>query len=203
MKIISLISILLISVLTSINAQKIVVKSGSLIKIKESKFFNIEYDYSSMSVGKFEKEEDYIIEKVKIYNDKNPGSGDKWHEAWVSDRKSKFEPKFEQLINKFLGKQGVYIGSENKDAKYTIILHTTSTEPGFNIYVTRKPALINVEMKIVETSDPGNVVAMIISKNNKGTAMGMNDMDTGVRITEAYAKCGKELGKFLMKNIWD
>jgi hypothetical protein len=30
----------------------------------------------------------------------------------------------------------------------------------------------------------------------------MNDMDTGVRITEAYAKCGKEIGKYLSKKAF-
>jgi len=96
----------------------------------------------------------------------------------------------------------VYVSEENADAKYTMIVKTTFTEPGFNVYVTRKPAVINVIIDIVETKNPENVVVSISSKNNKGTALGMNDMDTGVRITEAYAKCGKEIGKYLSKKAF-
>ena len=202
MKKTSLITVVLFLIVTSVSAQKITVKSGDLATIKGETSFNIEYDYSSMTVGKFDKEEDYVNGKVKKYNEKTPGSGDKWQKSWVSDRESRYEPKFEKLINKYLEKQGVTIGSENKDAKYTIILHTTFTEPGFNIYIHRKPALINVEMNIVETANPSNIIVSIISKKNTGTSMGMNDMDTGVRLTESYAKCGKELGKFLMKKVW-
>jgi hypothetical protein len=204
MKKISLISItLLLLIVASTRAQTIKLISGDLSKIKGEKYFNIVYDYSSMRVGKFEKEEDYISKKVKDYNDNNPGSGDKWKNAWIEDRKQQFEPKFELLINKYLNKQDVYIGPENKDAKYTILLRTTFTEPGFNVYVTKKPALIDVEMKFVESSNPSNVIATIVSKSNKGKTMGYGDMDTGIRITEAYAKCGKELGKFLMKKVWN
>ena len=31
---------------------------------------------------------------------------------------------------------------------------------------------------------------------------GYNDIDTGVRISEAYAKTGKDMAKYLIKNIF-
>lgn len=155
-----------------------------------------------MSVGKYDKEEEYVEKKVKDYNEDEAGRGDKWKKAWVDDRKSRFQPKFEQLLNKYLDKAGVFVGTENKDAKYTMILKTTHTEPGFNVYVTRRPAMINVVFDIVETENPETVIVSIISKNNPGTGLGTNDFDTGGRITEAYAKCGKELGSYLYKKVW-
>ena len=183
-------------------AQKIVVKSGDLNIINGEKKFNIQYDYSNMSVGKFDEEKDYVSKKVMEYNENEAGSGDKWKKSWIGDRKERYQPKFEELLNKYLKNANVYVGEEIKNEKYIFILHTTFTEPGFNIYITRKPAMIHVDLKIVETRNPDNVVLYIISKNNPGTSMGYSDYDTGIRIQEAYAKCGKELGKFLYKEVW-
>jgi len=197
-----LVAVLLLLGITTLNAQKIVLKKGSLEKLKTEKFFNIEYVYDGMSVGKFDKEEDYVAKKVTEYNEKEKGRGDKWKKSWIADRKSRFQPKFEQLLNKYLDGKGVFVGEENKDAKYTMILKTTSTEPGFNIYVSRKPAMIDVILYIVESENHDNVIAEIVSKGNTGSGLGTNDFDSGARIQEAYAKCGKELGKWLTKKAY-
>lgn len=183
-------------------AQKITTLEGKLSELKGEKFFNIQYDYSDMRVGKFEKEEDYVTKKQTEYNEKykndDPGKGDRWKESWYGDRSGRFEPMFEKLMNKYLEKPGVYVGNE-KPAKYTIIVHTTFTEPGFNIYVTKKPADIHVTVKIVETENPDNVICELVSKNNPGRTYGMGDFDTGLRISEAYAMAGKGLGKYFAK----
>ena len=203
MKAIKILILLSIAVVLSgmINAQKIKLVSGDLSKISSQKEFNLEYDYSSMAVGKYDKEEDYLKRKVNDYNTKKPGRGNKWKKAWINDRENRFQPKFEKLFNKYLKSNKVVVG-DIKEAKYTIILSTVFTEPGFNVYVARKPAIINVMVSIVETANRENVIAVISSKKNTGTALGMTDMDTGIRITEAYAKCGKELGKYLSKKAF-
>lgn len=202
MKKTSLVIAVLVSCLSMVNAQKIVVKTGNFDALKNEKFFNIKYDYSNMGVGKFEKEEDYLKKKVDDYNKDEPGKGDEWKKKWIGDRTGRFDLKFEELLNKYLNDAGVFVGKENSDAKYTVILHTYFTEPGFNIYITKKPAIIHVKFFIVESANPDNVLVEIISKNNQGRTYGMNDMDTGIRLSEAYAKCGKELGKYLTKNVW-
>lgn len=190
--------------LTSMSyAQKITTLEGDLSSLKGEKFFNIQYDYSDMKVGKFEKEEDYVTKKQEEYNEKykndDPGKGDRWKESWYGDRAGRFQPMFEELLNKYLEKPGVFVGNEKADAKYTINVHTTFTEPGFNIYITKKPAMINVTISIVETANPDNVICVIVSKNNPGRTYGMGDFDTGLRISEAYAMAGKGLGKYLAK----
>ena len=83
------------------------------------------------------------------------------------------------------------------DAKYTIIFHTTTTEPGYNIYVTRKNAEIDAEVTIVETANRKKVIAVISVKNAPGRTFGGNDYATGDRIAECYAVAGKKLGKFI------
>lgn len=50
------------------------------------------------------------------------------------------------------------------DAKYTLIFHTTSTEPGYNIYVSKKNAEIDADATIVLTADRSKKVATITVK---------------------------------------
>lgn len=100
-----------------------------------------------MGVGKYDREEDYVNKKVEDYNNKYPGTGrgDQWKEAWIGDREARFEPKFEELLNNYLKPKGISIAPEHTGAVYTMILKTTFTEPGFNVYITKKPAIVNVE----------------------------------------------------------
>lgn len=190
--------LLLAVVLTAgtISAQKIKLISGDLSSLKGQKTINIEYDYSEMRVGRYDDEKDYVADKVKAYNEKEAGRGDTWKKAWEGDRSGRFEPNFEELLNKYLKKSGVYVGSENDAAEYKFVIKTTRTEPGYNIYISRMNAEIDIEVIVYKN---GKEVARIISKNNPGRTFGGNDYDTGLRIQEAYAKAGKDFGSWLAK----
>ena len=193
---------LLVLGVTAVQAQKIKVTKGDLNFLTGQATILLEYDYSDMAVGKFDKEEDYIAKKVPEYNEMEAGKGDKWAENWVADRDVRFHPKFEELINNYTSKANCNFAQTNSDALYTLILKTTFTEPGFNIGVVRKDAMINVEVKFVETANPENILAIITMTNVPGRGAMGNDYDTGFRISEAYAKCGKSLGAFLVKKAF-
>ena len=181
-------------------SQKVDVFDGKLKFLKGQSKLNVKYDYSDMSVGKFKKEQEYIDEKTADRNKKEAGSGDEWARKWVDDREARFEPKFEELFNKHLEKDGMKIG-RYEDAKYTLILKTTHTEPGFNVGVMRRPAHINVEAWFVETANMDNVEAKVRMKKVPGQdAMGF-DFDTGLRLQESYAKSGKALSKYIAKKV--
>jgi hypothetical protein len=150
-----------------------------------------------MAVGKFTKEQDYVDKKVAEYNEKESGKGNKWRESWVGDRSGRFEPMFEELFIKYLDEANVSARKNVKEAKYTLILKTIFTEPGYNIYISREPARIDVEVLFVESKNPSKILAKIFVGKCKGTSMGFDDYDVGGRIKESYAKCGKELGKFI------
>ncbi|MEN8119811.1 MAG: hypothetical protein ABFS35_05670 [Bacteroidota bacterium] len=179
------------------NAQKLKVVSGKLDFLKGQTALNVEYKYDDMKVGKM-TEEDYIAEKVEKYNNDEAGKGDKWKEAWFNDRATRFHPKFEELMNKYLAKKGASISSENNDAEYTLILKTTFTEPGFNVGVMRRPALINTEVIFVKTGSTEELAKITLTKAPGNAVMGL-DFDTGLRIQEAYAKSGKTLAGYLIK----
>ncbi|MBS1946464.1 MAG: hypothetical protein JST47_01745 [Bacteroidetes bacterium] len=179
----------------TLSAQSIKIQEGSLAPLKDEKSISVEFTYDNMGVGKFDKEEDYVNKKKEEYNKKEAGRGDNWAEAWVSDRKHDYEPSFIELFEK-----NSDMTVSMKPTKYTMIFHTTYTEPGYNIYVSRKNASIDAEVKIVETANRSNVVAVISIRRAPGRTFGGNDYDTGIRIKECYADAGKYLGKFFEKN---
>ncbi|MCB0520362.1 MAG: hypothetical protein H6577_06680 [Lewinellaceae bacterium] len=177
------------------NAQKLKMTKGDLKALKGEKSINTEFTYENMGVGKFKKEAEYVDKKVKEYNEKEKGRGDTWKEAWIADRQNRFEPQFNELFSKYAEMDA----GDHPDAKYTLIFNTSFTEPGFNVGVMRKNAYIDGTATIVETANRDKVVAVISVDNSPGRSAGGYDFDTGERISEAYAKAGKELGKMVVK----
>lgn len=198
----NLLLVLSLGLILSLSAfgQKVSLKSGKLDFLKGQNALKLQYEYDGMSVGKFDKEEDYISKKTSDYNEKEAGKGDKWAASWKEDRDKRFEPSFEQMLEEQLSPKGITNIGEDVDAKYTLVLKTTRTEPGFNIYVTRKYAEIDGTAEFVETANPSNVLAVIQFERMPGRTYGGYDFDTGVRLSEAYEKTAKDLGKFIVKN---
>lgn len=177
-------------------AQRIKLENGDLASLSGEKEINVEFVYDGMSVGKFKTEEEYIARKTEDYNKKEPGRGDNWAKSWKADRESRFEPKFHELFGKSSG-----IASGNAPgAKYTMIVKTISTEPGYNIGITRGNANIYLDIVVVETANRSKELAKISVQKALGRTFGGYDFDTGQRIAEAYADAGKALGAFVKKN---
>jgi hypothetical protein len=184
-----------------LTAQKVKVENGKFDALKGQSKVNVSYSYENMGVGKFEKEEDYLNEKVTEKNEDEAGTGDEWKRKWMDDRESRFEPKFEELMNEYLKEEGVMVG-RYPDAKYTLVIHTTFTEPGFNVGVMRRPAYINANIHLVETANMKQDIAMAkVEKVPGRDAMGF-DFDTGYRLQESYAKLGKTFAKYLTKKVF-
>lgn len=173
------------------SAQRIKTVEGDLSVLKDESTINVEFVYDGMSVGKYDKEADYIKAKTDEYNKKEPGRGDNWAKSWVTDRASRYEPRF---IDEFQDASKMTV---KNTAKYTLIFKTTTTEPGYNIVISRKNAEIDAEVTIVETADRSKVIAKLTVKNAPGRIYGGYDYDTGTRIAEAYAVSGKRLGKYI------
>ncbi|MEP2772124.1 MAG: hypothetical protein ABJH05_08240 [Fulvivirga sp.] len=180
-------------------AQKLKVK-GDMKFMKEVKTLDLEFTYDNMSVGKYDKEDEYLSERVAKRNEDEPGKGDEWREAWVNDREERFEPQFEELVNKYLSDEGIKAERGLSDAEYKAVIHTVHTEPGFNVGVVRRPAHINVEVMFINKASGETMATMTVDKVPGRDAMGY-DFDTGYRIQEAYAKLGKEIGKYIVKKV--
>jgi hypothetical protein len=178
-------------------AQNMKTTQGSLKSLKGETSIKVEFTYDNMKVGKDgSTEQQYIAEKKEAYNSKEAGKGDKWEKAWVEDRAARFEPQFRELFSKHAG-----LTTVGENPKYTLIFHTTRTEPGWNIGIMRASAQVDAEVTIVETKNRSNIVAKVtILKSPGRDAMGY-DFETGARLQEAYAKAGKSLGKLVMKEL--
>jgi len=183
----------LLSIATISNAQKIKVVDGDPSILKDEPSVEFKFTYDNMAIGKFENGQDYIDKKTAEYNAKQDGKGDRWAKEWVTNRQASYEPKFIDLFLKYS------LMSEKADAKYTIIFHTSFTEPGYNVYVSRHNAEISGEAMIVETAHPDKVLATISIEKAPGRTFGGEDYDAGIRIAESYADAGKYLAKFIMK----
>jgi hypothetical protein len=179
---------------TVANAQKLKLVSGDPSPLKTETSVAFKFTYDGMAVGKFPNGQDYIDKKKAEYNAKQAGKGDRWADSWVADRAARYEPKFIDLFLKYSKM------AEKKDAKYTIIFHTSFTEPGYNAYISRHSAEVNGEAMIVETANPTKVIATISVEKAPGRTFGGDDYDAGTRITESYADAGKYIAKFILKN---
>jgi len=172
-------------------AQKVAIKSGSLSSLSGATELRVEYTYDNLMVGKM-KEADYIAKKTKEYNDKEPGKGDEWAKAWVSDRETRYQPRFQDGFNNFCNLASVNFHIDpNSGSKIRMVVHTTFTEPGYNIYMTSKNASINAEVTFFD--EAGTQFAMVTITNSPGSGIWDLDYDTGVRIQEAYANAGRAM----------
>jgi hypothetical protein len=177
-------------------AQRIKVTEGSLEALKGVTAMKVQYDYSDFKVGG-KTETDYVNEKVVAYNKKEAGKGDKWLSSWKADREGRYERQFEEKFEEF---SNIDIDTKGSGT-YTMIVKTRRIEPGFNIYVKKKFAELDSDIWIVETANPGKVIAKVTSEGAPGRTYGSDDFDTGVRIAEAYEMTGKAFGKYLKKEI--
>jgi hypothetical protein len=181
-----------------IHAQSVKIAEGDISALKGEKEINVEFTYDSMSVGKYEKESDFVAYKKVQLNKAEAGRGDTWAVKWVDDRSYKFEPKFIETFQNYSQMQA----GQKKNSKYTIIFHTTFTEPGFSAgWPVRKSAEIRGEAIVVETANRSHVLGKLTIEKAKGSPYGGFDFDTGVRITDAYGEAGKGIGKFIKDKI--
>lgn len=197
LRILSIIALITVSAL-ALNAQKIKIESGSLTALKGEKEVNVVFVYDGMSVGKFKSESDYISKKKKEADEKEAGKGAAFESKWKEAREFQYEPKFIELFNKNGADMGMQITQGSKSAKYTLEVKTTFTEPGWNVGITRVPAFINVTVTILESATKTVVGTITLLKVPGQDAMGF-DYDSSYRISEAYAKCGKSLARFIEK----
>jgi len=197
-----LIIVCLVFGLTSIShAQKIALKSGSVASLGTLSEIRVEYTYDDLLVGKL-KEADYLKKKTDEYNKKEPGKGDQWKLDWVSDRETKYQPRFQEGFNNFCKMLGVNFKVDpNAAGKYRMVVHTTFTEPGYNIYMSSKNASINAEVTIFGESNAE--IAILTVTNSPGSGIFDMDYNTGTRIQEAYANAGRSVAAYILEEAFN
>lgn len=204
--IIMLISSFLISVNYSFGQCKLT--SGDISGLKGQDEVNLQFDYSKMAVGKFKTEDEYIEKKKADMNKHKSGSGDDWAEKWKNDKTEKYQPEFERGMNIIMEKFNFKSRENATSAKYTLVVHTTFLEIGMSSTVGygyapfgagRKETYITLVVDLIETANPGKVLATIDMKRENTEYAGVWDVDPSLRIQGAYTRAGEDLADFIYK----
>ncbi|GHU79641.1 hypothetical protein FACS1894145_4230 [Bacteroidia bacterium] len=183
--------LLLIALSTNVFAQKIKVTSGKIDFLKSEQSIDIAYTYNDLKVGKL-TEEEYIQKKRGDKGD----NFETWYKSWINDRETRYEPKFEELFEKYMDEK-LHFDSE---AKYVMNINTYFIEPGFNVGVWRENAAVSLLITILDKETDTEVATINIQKSSANDFWG-TDFDAGYRISECYAKAGRELAKFFKKQL--
>lgn len=169
------------------------ITKGNLAFLKGVDEINVSFVYTDLKVGKEGKEANYIKKKKAEREAKEPGKGADWEKSWYDDRPKRYEPRFILLFGKYAEMK---IGDEDVKGKYTMVVDTKFIEPGYNVGISSGAAVIDLDISIFDASDMTKPLCKIRMDDVKG---GKGQFDTGMRIGEAYAKAGKELGKLVAK----
>ena len=142
-----------------------------------------------MKVGRNAKDSVPMEEFIAQENQKQAGRGDSWKLEWIGERIIKYQPKFQELLNKQFAMDKVPLEFGTfKDAKYTLILKTKILMTGKPWPPFPYPPKITADAVFVETNNRTNPVAVVNLVTVPGQGLWGPDM------SEAYAKSGKDLG---------
>lgn len=200
MKKVLVLAVMLVS--TLVTAQRMDVEKGDFAFLNGQTAINIEFDYSKLKLLKENKTEaEYIADRAKELNDKNSGVGEVWKKKWQGAKKAIWEPKFLELVNIVLAKKDKNLSFQEEltSAKYTLIVEATWIFPGWDAMVMKQPAKVSTTLKFVETANRSNVVLEISTKDAPGDQYG-NNFSNESRIGEGFAKTGKSLAGYIIKN---
>ncbi len=187
----------------SVYAQKMKVEQGAFDFIVGQKEVNVEFDYSDLKLMKenFTNDE-YVTKRSGDLEAKTRGKGKTWEKAWNSSRELIWNPKFLELMNKYLEKnEGIYFAEDLPDAKYTLIVETVWLYPGWDAGIMKQPAKVTTNLKFVETANKENILLEVSSKNAPGDQWG-NNYSNESRVGEGYAKTAKTLSKLILKKAF-
>ncbi|MET2985376.1 hypothetical protein [Aureibaculum conchae] len=183
----------------NVNSQsKIKIAEGGIDNLIGVSEYNIEFDYSNITIANFDSEEEYLKDKMAIREAKEIGSGEKFKKDWFAFRDSLFEPKFIETFNKFFtGKVKIKVG-KNKDAKYTILVNTVFVYSGYNVGLWPEESKLKATIYIYETGNPDKIEF----RSKENYARGRATYLLGDRIANAYGLLGRRLAAFLRKKMF-
>ena len=184
---------------TVMYSQKMKVKEGDIKNLKDITAYNLIFDYSDLSIHKYDSEEAFLKDKAAKREEKEKGLGEKFKKTWFSDREEFYHPKFIESFNKRFDEKRMVKVSKGEDAKYVMKIHTTKMYAGYNVGIVRHNAEIDAEVIIYEKGNPSNILLQGTYKDVQGNGAMGYDFNSGYRISECYAKLAKNIALFILK----
>jgi len=152
------------------NAQKVKLVEGKLDFLKGQKELKLKFTYDdNMKIGKMKKD-DYINKKVKDRNKKEPGSGDTWKQNFQADLDTAFPRYFQNMFNMWKKKIAT-VDVNAADADYIMVVNTTFLEPRYNVGISSKRPVANMEIYFVAANNPDKVLAKFNVTKVPGNSM--------------------------------
>lgn len=180
-------------------SQKAKVLEGDFKSLKGITAYNLEFDYANLEIPKYDSEEEFLKDKMKKREDKNPGSGEEFKKSWFADRENRYEPKFIESFNKRFDEGQIKVGKDLAGAEYTMKIKTTFMYAGYNVGVVRQNSKIDAIISVYKTGEPNNMLLSVKYTKAEGNGAFGNDYNSGYRISEAYAKLAKTLAAHIKK----
>jgi hypothetical protein len=181
----------------ALNAQRIVIKSGSFSVLKDQTEVNVEFKFDNVLMMKENVTEEQYLENRKKDVLANPKRGEagwqKWNGEWQRYKNEEYINYFTKGLNKSY--KNISFKKVNPSSKYTLLLETNWVFPGWHGGMVVMTAEITGKIKLIETNNPSNVLAEAeFNKFDKFVNNKEIVMEYG-RIAGAYESLGKYLGK--------
>jgi len=190
--------LLFVTVTTMSFGQNLTIILGNLGFLKGQTEVNVERNYGSplFQADNF-SETEYLERRHKeTVAKKGEAAWKTWIDTWEQHVETIWTEKFVEGLNK--SKKIKF--AQNIEAKYTLIIRPTWMYAGWSGFVTQ-PGKLSAEITIVETANPSNV--LVTMKGDKIEGVG-SKVDYGMeygRLSAAYEKTGKEIGKEIKKAL--
>ncbi|MDQ0783529.1 hypothetical protein [Chryseobacterium sp. W4I1] len=183
--------LILITIFTSLTAQRVRVISGDYNFLKDQKFIKVVFKYDHL---KFEKknltEQEFLdIRIAEIEKAKGKEEAEKWKADWEYSKEKSFPDKFMMSWNK---NATIQASDKFAQTKYTLIVEPTWVHVGLFFPLASDKALVSSKMTFVETDNPGNVLMVVEGIKATGDN-GFGVPNNNDRIAECFAKTAKML----------
>jgi hypothetical protein len=187
--------IIIFSLVTvAVYGQRRKIISGNLDGIGTQDTYELVFDYEGMRVGAEIDEVEYLKTKEADWEAKEEGQGVAFVRKWFGDRNTLYTPAFITGFQKFYKAR---LGDDK--ARYTLIIKTMRTEPGWYAGVMGHPAELDGECWVVESGNLSNVIAKIAFAGFVGKVSYGGDFEMTTRIQSAYEILGNGLGDFIKR----
>ncbi len=206
----------LLAVTTVASAQKPKVLSGSPENLSSIRSWEVEIEFNEPMIHKKGEYSKFLEERIKEMNEVEEEAGDNWKADWDKNISKKYETKFVFLMNKYLAKTKsgkIDVKKSNDEADGKIIVKTYWIYLGYVNPMMAQPSKVSSKIYFLDSDGKELLVVDMVESpgqpngfSNPGYAttagFGFNPEGEFLRMTESFAKCGKDLAGYLAKKAY-